>query len=160
MLDSLCGVGPADIENLCAVIGRMFGVDRSGVGLLKVRGLTLEFVYPFALKSSGRIAVTSPAVAARTATTRKSELFNSFANVSHNSVFELVPLADCTRAADPLRIQKLMTAPVLDSNKAIGVIQIARKGTNPDEAGPDFTEQDMEKLNRIAQRIAPFLINF
>lgn len=157
-LDSLARANSADLEAVCATIARIVGVDPDGVGLLKVRGLTLEFVYPIELKSAGRIPLSSSAVAASTATTKKSALFNDFTRVTHNSIFELVPLGGSANGvADPRRIQKLMSAPVVDnSGKALGVVQISRKGPTRDEAGPDFTEADLQNLNKVTQHLAMY----
>lgn len=156
VLDAVAVSSSPDIEGLCATIARIMGVNVSGVGLLRVRGLSLEFVYPFALRSAGRIPLTSSAVAATTATNKKAEIFNNFARVSHNSVFELVPLGGSAKTnTDPQRIQKLMSAPVLDANrKVIGVVQISRKGRTRDEAGFDFTEEDLQKLDQVTQRLS------
>jgi GAF domain-containing protein len=153
-LDTLIAASVLDIETVCTAIGGMLGVDRSCVGLLKIRGLTLEFVYPIELKSAGRIPLSSSAVAARTASSKQAELFNNFAKVSHNSVFELVPLGGPANA-DPQRIQKLMSAPVVDgAGKALGVIQISRKGPTRDAAGPDFTEDELANLSKIGKYLA------
>jgi GAF domain len=155
-LDLLCSNGSTDLELICALLGRVLGVDQSCVGLLKVRGTTLQFVYPLALTTAGRIPLSSSAIAARTATTKRCEMFNNFAKTTHSSVFELVPLGGSAKTgADAQRIQKLMSAPVMDGARAVGVIQISRKGVSRDEAGPDFTDEDMEKLNSVAKRLAP-----
>jgi GAF domain len=155
-LDAFTGPNPPDVEALCAIIARIMGVNMDGVGLLKVRGLSLEFVYPFALKSAGRIPLSSSAVAANTATSKKAEVFNNFAKVSHNSVFELVPLGGSAKTnTDPQRIQKLMSVPVVDTNhKVIGVVQISRKGRTRDDAGFDFTDDDLQSLCQVAQRLS------
>lgn len=145
----------ADVETLSAAIAGILGVRNDEVGLLRLRGMSLEFVYPIALRSAGRIPLSSSAVAARTATYKKPEIFNDFFQVNHNSVFELVPLGGSRNNTDPRRIQKLISFPVLDSaHKAIGVIQISRKGRTPEEAGPDFTDQDLGNLDMVIQAIS------
>lgn len=155
VLAALAVAKPIDIASVCATTARIMAVSPEEVGFLKVRGLSLEFVFPFELKSAGRIPLSSSAVAARTVTAKKPEVFNDFANVVHNSVFELVPLGGMTRNAGQQHIQKLMSFPVLDSSrKAIGVIQISRKGHTRSEAGPDFTNEDMEKLAQISQLLS------
>ncbi len=156
VLDTAAASAPIDVESLCAAVARIMFVNIDCVGLLKVRGLSLEFVYPFALKSSGRIPLTSSAVAARTATQKQAEIFNNFANISHYSVFELVPLGGSAKKnTDPRRIQKLMSAPVVDSShKTLGVVQISRKGITRDQAGFDFTEVDLQTLDQVTQRLA------
>ncbi len=156
VLDTVAASNPIDIHSLCAAIARIMFVNLDGIGMLRVRGLSLEFVYPPALKSAGRIPLSSSAVAARTATQKQAEIYNNFAKISHYSVFELVPLGGSAKNnTDPQRIQKLMSAPVVDSShRAIGVVQISRKGVTRDQAGFDFTQEDLETLDQIAQRLA------
>jgi hypothetical protein len=156
-MDSFAASSPPDVEMICAAIAAIMDVKVDEVALLKVRGLSLEFVFPFALKSAGRIPLSSSAVAANTATYKKAEVFNNFAKVTHNSVFELVPLGGSAKTnKDPQRIQKLMSAPVVDPHhKALGVIQISRKGMTRDDAGYDFTDDDLQKLDKVAQRLSP-----
>lgn len=148
---------PVDIAALCATVARVMEVKPDEVGFLKIRGLSLEFIYPFALKSAGRIPLSSFAVAARTAISGKSEVFNNFTKVPHNSVFELVPLGDVANSEHPQHIQRLISVPVLDANrKATGVIQISRKGKTPAEAGAEFNETDSDKLRRVAHTLSSF----
>jgi len=39
-----------------------------------------------------------------------------------------------------------MSAPILNEEKVVGVIQISRKGDSPATAGPDFTSDDLGKV--------------
>jgi len=95
-------------------------------------------------------------VAARTAQTKKAEAFNSFAQVNHFSVFELIKLGDS--GLDAQVIQKLMSAPILSSEGTVlGVIQVSRKGPRPAIAGPDFTAADLQKLESVARFVARFM---
>jgi hypothetical protein len=89
-------------------------------------------------------------VAARTARTQQAELFNGFTQVKHFSIFELVKLGDS--GLDAQVIQKLMSAPILAENgEVIGVIQVSRKAPRPAAAGPDFTPDDLRKLESVAR---------
>jgi GAF domain-containing protein len=102
------------------------------------------------LRTAGAIPLSSSAVAARTARTKQAELFNGFTQVKHFSVFELVKLGDT--GLDDQVIQKLMSAPILNNNgEVIGVIQISRKAPRPAAAGPDFTPEDLRKLDSVAR---------
>jgi len=95
-------------------------------------------------------------VAARTARTRKSDLFNTFTRVKHSSVFEVVKLG--ATSEDTEVIQKLMTVPILNSdNRVIGVIQVSRKAYSPANVGADFTTEDLRKLEAVAVDIAKLL---
>jgi len=109
----------------------------------------LNFLFPAELRTAGAIPLSSSAVAARTAQTKEAELFNSFTQVKHFSVFELVKLGNT--GLDAQVIQKLMSAPVLTKEESVwGVIQVSRKAPNPAIAGPDFTPEDLHKLELVA----------
>src|SRR5262249_13153930 len=95
------------------------------------------------------------AVAARTATNKRADIFNNFARVPHRSIFETIKLRD---AEAPLPIQKLMSAPVLGSNgEVVGVVQISRKGETPGAAGRDFMRGDLDKLVEVAVILSPYV---
>jgi hypothetical protein len=136
-------------ESICACVARIFQVRETEVALLELGGSLLNFVYPPELKTAGAIPLSSSAVAARTARTKEAEIFNGFAQVKHFSIFELVKLGDT--GLDEQVIQKLMSAPVLARNgEVIGVIQVSRKAPRPAAAGPDFTAEDLRKLESVA----------
>jgi hypothetical protein len=136
-------------ESICACVAKIFQVRETEVALLELNGRLLSFIYPAELKTAGAIPLASSSVAARTARTKQSELFNGFAQVNHFSVFELVKLGET--GLDAQMIQKLMSAPVLAGNgDVIGVIQVSRKAPRPAAAGPDFTLDDLRKLELVA----------
>jgi GAF domain-containing protein len=144
-LDSLDG----SAESICGCVAKIFHVKKTEVGLLELCGTLLKFLYPVELKVAGAIPLSSSAVAARTARTQQAELFNSFAQVKHSSIFELVKLGET--GLDEQVIQKLMSAPVLSrSGNTIGVIQVSRKAPRPAAAGPDFTPDDLRQLESVA----------
>jgi hypothetical protein len=139
-------------ESICACVAKIFEVRETEVALLELSGSLLNFVYPAALKTAGAIPLSSSAVAARTAQSKRAEIFNGFAQVKHFSVFELVKLGNT--GLDDQVIQKLMSAPVLTSNgEVIGVIQVSRKAPRPDAAGPDFTTEDLRKLEAVGRLV-------
>jgi hypothetical protein len=160
-LDQIVECG-TDTEELCTTLARLFRVRCDEVALLRIRGGSLQFVFPFELKDAGTIPLSSSAVAARTAANRVCERFNDFMKVQHHSVFELVPLGSSGQSGfDPNRIQKLMSAPIIHKNATLlGVIQISRKGPSRGAAGPDFAESDLQDLREVAQRIAPYFERF
>lgn len=162
------------LDRICAELAKLFSVRSTEVGVLRVEGEFLRFLYPAELQEAGRIPISGSGVAAKTARTRKSELYNNFANVPHRTVFELIKLKDKDgdlkdkdsdlrdKAAQPEpcadtppKIQKLMSAPILGERKRVlGVVQISRKGVHPAAAGPDFTSTELEDLERTARRVA------
>src|SRR5580692_10374640 len=140
-------------DSICVNVAKIFRVTETEVALLELSGSLLNFLYPLALRAAGAIPLSSSAVAARTARTRQAELFNGFTQVKHFSVFELVKLGDT--GLDDQVIQKLMSAPILAKNgEVMGVIQVSRKAPRPAAAGPDFTPDDLRKLESVAQAIA------
>jgi hypothetical protein len=136
-------------ESICAGVAKIFKVSETEIALLELSGSLLNFAYPPELKTAGAIPISSSAVAARTARTKEAEIFNGFAQVKHFSIFELVKLGDT--GLDDQVIQKLMSAPVLaGSGDVIGVIQVSRKAPRLEAAGPDFTVEDLRKLESVA----------
>ena len=145
------------LEKVCSELASVFNVRCSEIGVLRLDGHVLTFLHPSELQVAGQIPLSSSAVVARTATAKKSELFNNFSNVPHHTVFELVRLTDPEVEKDPehLRIQKPLSAPILgENNQLLGVVQVSRKGISPHAAGPDFTEGELQLLERAAHAIA------
>src|SRR3984885_10431365 len=143
-------------ESICAGVAKVFRVLETEVALLELSGSLLNFLYPAALRAAGAIPLSSSAVAARTARTKQAELHNGFTQVKHFSVFELVKLGDT--GLDDQVIQKLMSAPVLAKNgEVIGVIQISRKAPRPAAAGPDFTPDDLQRLESVARFVGTLM---
>jgi hypothetical protein len=144
------------LDGICTQLAALFGVRCTEVGILRLERELLSFAYPAELQSVGCIPISGSAVAARTAVTKTAELYNNFANVPHRTVFELVKLADPeVKDPDNLRIQKLMSAPLLgEQDEVLGVVQVSRKGVSPGSAGPDFTTEELVSLERIARRVA------
>jgi len=145
------GLIPTNCEKLAQMLAKNFNVTAEEVALLKLNGTLLGFVFPEKLKQVGSIPLnTTTSVAARTAVTKRSEALNNFTATKHASVFEAVHLSK----AKPKTIQKLMSVPVIDTAGVVGVIQICRKGTTPQDAGPDFTNSDVQKLLGFANQLA------
>jgi hypothetical protein len=155
--------GAATPEIACAALADLFSVGRAEVALLRAENDVLNFLFPGALKAAGFIPLSSAsAVAARTASSRKVELFNNFVIVQHANVFETIKLSTLGQSDKPgsNTIQKLMTTPVVDPQQhVLGVIQICRKGITQDDAGPDFTLNDLQNLEAAARILAklPFM---
>jgi len=147
----------------CTAVGKLFGVRATEVALMKLEKGLLRFIFPDQLKTAGSIPVSSSSsVAAHTASTKKTELFNTFARVKHARVFETVKLTtpEDNDQSQQAAIQKLMSAPILAADrKVLGVIQVCRKGFELTSAGPDFTPEDLQQLELAAKVAAgaPFL---
>lgn len=144
-------------KDVCSVLARMFHVQQTEVAILRLERGLLHFVFPDELKTAGSIPISSSSIAAHTAISKKSEIFNNFARVKHASIFETIKLGSCegVDTSEPLPIQKLMSAPVVDeSSKVLGVIQISRKGSDTAFAGADFSREDLHELELAAGILA------
>lgn len=150
-------------QEFCVALGKLFGVRPTEVALMRLEKGLLNFVYPVELKTAGSIPVSSSsAVAAHTASTKKTELHNAFVKVKHASIFESVKLnsSDDVERAGQNAIQKLMSAPILDEQrKVLGVVQVCHKGFDAATAGPDFSQDDLQQLEVAAKVLStlPFV---
>src|ERR1700680_4067387 len=132
-LGSILGQGVTPMD-ACMILAKVFHVQYTEVALLRLESGLLRFVFPEHLRTSGAIPISSSAVAAHTALSKKAEIFNNFAKVKHASIFEAVkPIgSEVEDPAPPAPIQKLMSVPILDPNSTVlGVLQISRKGMDP-----------------------------
>lgn len=146
----------AALTEVADALAKQFGVDADEVAVLKFvpKFKSLKFVLPVKLSPVGTIPVTSTsALAAKTARERKPELVNNFSTARHANVFEAVPLG-----RDPSQlIHKIMSAPILDGARVVGVIQICRKASSLNSAGPDFTQKDLKTLAALSSTLQRFL---
>lgn len=136
------------MPELAQKIARVLHVKADEVAILAVsnRWKHLHFLAPEVLKNVGFVPLTSnSALVARTARDNKPEINNNFSGVRHTSVFEGVKGA--TRAGES--IQKIISVPILNEGKVVGVIQISRKGHSVAAAGPDFTSEDLGRVVAI-----------
>jgi hypothetical protein len=147
------GVTPLDVS---MVFAKVFKVQHAEVALLRLDGGLLKFIFPEHLRTTGAIPISSKAVAAHTALSKKAEIFNNFARVKHASIFETIkPVGVEAEDPAPLApIQKLMSVPILDHHSTVlGVIQISRKGVDPRFA-QDFSREDLHDLEIAAGVLA------
>ncbi len=138
------------------ILAKVFRVQHAEVALLRLEGGLLKFILPDHLRTTGAIPISSKAVAAHTALSKKPEIFNNFARVKHASIFETIrPVgADTEESSAPAPIQKLMSVPILDRNSTVlGVIQISRKGLDP-RFTQDFSREDLHDLELAAGVLA------
>jgi hypothetical protein len=148
------GATPLDVGK---VLAKVFRVQHTEVALLKLEGGLLKFIFPEYLRTTGAIPISSKAVAAHTALSKKPEIFNNFARVKHASIFETIKSVAAANAevlASPAPIQKLMSVPILDQHAAVmGVIQVSRKGLDPRQT-QDFSREDLHDLEIAAGVLA------
>jgi hypothetical protein len=154
-LGSVLGQGVTPLE-ISMVLAKVFKVQHAEVALLRLEGGLLKFIFPEHLRTTGAIPISSKAVAAHTALSKKAEIFNNFARVKHASIFETIkPVgAEVEDPALPAPIQKLMSVPILDQHLTVlGVIQISRKGLDP-RFTQDFSREDLHDLELAAGVLA------
>lgn len=158
------GLSPKNGERIAGELAKTFGVQPDEVGIMRVDKQSLMFVYPEKLHNVGSIPInTANSVAARTATSKRAEIINNFAQTKHASVFEAVELGAAHKHVPGEKpaekqqqhvIQKLMSVPVMGPAGAVGVVQISRKGVSAPAAGLDFTPVDLQKLVSLAGALA------
>jgi hypothetical protein len=155
-LESVLGQGVTP-EDVSIVLAKVFRVQNAEVALLRLEGGLLKFIFPDHLRTTGAIPISSKAVAAHTALSKKAEIFNNFARVKHASIFETIKPVGTVNddtPTGPVPIQKLMSVPILDHNSAVlGVIQISRKGLDA-RFTQDFSREDLHDLELAAGVLA------
>lgn len=143
-------------EDVSKVLAKVFKVGHAEVALLRLEGGLLRFVFPEHLRTTGAIPISSKAVAAHTALSKKGEIFNNFARVKHASIFETIrPVGvEAEGPAPPPPIQKLMSVPIMDTeSNVLGVLQISRKGLDA-RFTQDFSREDLHDLEVAAGVLA------
>lgn len=146
-----------NVEKIANEIAKTFQLKADEVALLVLRhnASVLSFLYPLKLRHVGIIPLTSTAsLAVRTVKDKRPEMINNFPAQKHPTIFEAVELNPETKGSP---IQKIMSAPLIAEGKAVGVMQVCRKGKTGPAAGPDFTIKDLTSLMTIAGLIAKTL---
>jgi GAF domain-containing protein len=134
-------------EQVAQELAKRFHVQADEVAILAL--------VPEKLRPVGTIPVNSTsALVARTARERRAEVINNFPAVRHASVFEGVPLG---REQGEL-IQKIMSAPIMDGTRVLGVVQVCRKGHTSNSAGADFTAAELKDLLFLTGALGRFLV--
>lgn len=149
------GLGEEILKKMAHELTRQFSVKSDEVAILELaqNGAMLSFLYPAKLRRVGSIPMsTTNSLAVRTVRERRPEMINNFPAQKHPTVFESVAVDDSIKERNP--IQKIMSVPLLVDGKAVGVIQISRKGKTPTTAGSDFTIRDLTSLVTTAGVIA------
>lgn len=152
-------ISQISLPSIADRVGKSIGVKAGEVAILgvSVRWRHLHFLVPEALKKVGFIPLSSKtALAARTARDSRPEIINDFPEVMHATVFEGVKTAS-TEPAEV--IQKIISAPILNGDKVVGVIQISRKGMDKTTAGPDFTPDDLGKVLALCRPLGKLLLH-
>ena len=147
------------LNKIANELTRLFSVKADEVAILELapNGAILNFLYPTKLRKVGSIPMsTTNSLAVRTVREKRPEMINNFPAQKHPTVFESVALGDAKEAKKEERnpIQKIMSVPLLVDGKAVGAVQVSRKGKSPTTAGSDFTIRDLTALVTTASVLA------
>ena len=102
----------------------------------------MEFIYPSQLKGNS-LPINNKSIAGSAVLNRRPYISNNVRLEKSFIVFDWI----MDRGSTP--IQKILSYPVILTEKVISVIQITRRGDSLSEAGPDFEKSDLEKLGHI-----------
>lgn len=142
-----------NLGKIAEAVGRVFLVHADEVAVLALTadGGFLRFRVPEQLQTVGQIPMTSNnALAVRTVREQRAEIVNHFNIVPHASVFEGVRLNEARH--EP--IQKIMSAPIVNDGKVLGVLQVSRKAKMA-KGAKDFSPSDLKQLVSITDLLAP-----
>jgi hypothetical protein len=145
------------LETTARELARFFTITPDEVALFTfdANRQTLVLRWPASHKTVGNIPLAAAnCLAAKTAREQQATCDNNFATTPHLHLFEHLLSSNPER--EP--IQKIICAPLLDTEELRGVVQIARKGKNQGAAGPDFTAEDLVSLNAIASILSEHLV--
>ena len=143
------------LNKIANELTRLFSVKSDEVAILELapNGAILNFLYPTKLRKVGSIPMsTTNSLAVRTVREKRPEMINNFPAQKHPTVFESVALDESKKERNP--IQKIMSVPLLVDGKAVGAVQVSRKGKSPTTAGSDFTIRDLTALVTTASVLA------
>lgn len=133
-------------------IAAEFSVQRDEVALLLLSrdAMLLKFLYPPELSegSMNAFPVSGSSIAGQVARSGQGSIVNNVARVRHLSFYEQIRID----GRETPQIQKMMTAPVkTKGGKVVGVVQVSRKGPDSQDPGPNFTMQELRRLEELVQ---------
>jgi len=124
------------------------------VFLTNLEKTVLSFACPTYLVNSGMIPVSSTeAFTASIYRTGRGIVENSLQQQKHLGIFEIIR----TPEGKIMPVFKMIGALIEYEGEKIGVIEVSRRGLSPGDAGEDFTESDLQFLEKTIKILAPFL---
>jgi len=129
--------------------------EEVAVLILNSTGQTLRFVWPPQLFESQAAfpANHKNAIASQVLATMKGRVDNKLAESKHLRFYENVKGMETTK----IPIQKMVALPLVAGAQTLGVVEVSRKGRTPEEAGPNFSPEDAQKLVALTKEAAPLL---
>jgi hypothetical protein len=128
--------------------------DEVAILLTDKDNMVLSFAYPEHLVNAGMIPVSSPdAFAARVYKLNRGMIENNFNQMKHLHLFEFIK-----GPGDKVRkIWKMMSTVLRAGDLKLGIIELSRKGSAIEEAGEDFSPDNLEFLEDTIVEFAPYL---
>ena len=128
--------------------------DEVAILLTDKDNMVMSFAYPEHLVNAGMIPVSSPdAFAAKVFKMNKGMIENNFNQMKHLHLFEYIK----GPGERVRKIWKMMSTILRCGDLKLGIIELSRKGDNMDEAGEDFTPENLEFLEATITEITPYL---
>lgn len=128
--------------------------DEVAILLTDKDNMVMSFAYPEHLVNAGMIPLSSPdAFAARIYKLSRGQIENNFNQMKHLHLFEYIK----GPGSKVRRIWKMMSAVLRAGDFKFGIIELSRKGDGSDDAGEDFSPENLEFLEASIQEIAPYL---
>lgn len=152
------------MKNVGPMIVDAFSVQDNGVAILIVKdqGLLLRFAYPFRLSSDKKnlFPIAASSIAGEVFRARKGRIDNNVPKIRHLDIYERMNYERIYgKEKGSVKIQRMISAPLLlAGGECLGVIQGSRKGKSLEEAGPNFTPNDLLDLNDLSSWLAPYIL--
>jgi hypothetical protein len=128
--------------------------DEVAILLSDKDNMVMSFAYPEHLVNAGMIPVSSPdAFAARVFKMNRGMIENNFNQMKHLHLFEFIK----GPGEKVRRIWKMMSTVIRAGDLKFGIIELSRKGERIDDAGEDFSPENLEFLETSMVEIAPYL---
>lgn len=78
---------------------------------------------------------------------------NDAPSIHRLSFYEMIKISE----KKPLPIQKFLAMPLIEEGNVFAVLWVSRRGATHENAGKDFTKEDMTNLGHLIKIINPFL---
>lgn len=142
-------------EQLAAPLG--LAADEVAIQLIVGEGNSLRFLYPRVLLDSGAtFPISSTSIAGRSVMLRRATFDNEVNSTRHLLFFERLN----TGVRPPLPIHKMATIPLLVGENIIGIVQLSRRSETLEQAGADFTDQDVLVCHKALQLVGQLVSQY
>jgi hypothetical protein len=139
-------------EDIAAPLGLV--ADEVAIQAVVAEGKSLRFLYPRVMYESGAtFPVTNSSIAGSAVMMQRINFNNQASSTKHLLFFEKLN----TGVRPPLPIHKMATVPVTSNGKVFGVVQLSRRAETFDEAGNDFSAEDITRIQEPLMLIGALL---